>query len=47
MIKDENVRSFIKKELPEVQGTDSMTFGGIVEYVTTLFIFDRPFANSS
>jgi hypothetical protein len=31
MIKDENVRSFIKKELPEVQDADSMKFGGIVE----------------
>jgi hypothetical protein len=31
MIKDENVRSFIEKELPEVQNADSMKFGGIVE----------------
>jgi hypothetical protein len=31
MIKDENVRSYIKKELPAAKGVDSMTFGGIIE----------------
>jgi hypothetical protein len=33
MIKDENVRNFIKEELPEVKDVDSLKFGGIVELV--------------
>jgi len=31
MIKDENIRNYIKSELPEVKDVDSMTFGGIIE----------------
>jgi hypothetical protein len=31
MMKDENIRNYIKKELPEAKDVDSMTFGGIVE----------------
>jgi hypothetical protein len=31
MIKDENVRSYIKEKLPEVKDVDSMKFGGIIE----------------
>jgi carbonic anhydrase len=31
MIKDENVRTFIKKELPGVKNVDSLKFGGIIE----------------
>jgi hypothetical protein len=31
MMKDENIRNYIKKELPGAQDADNMTFGGIVE----------------
>jgi len=31
MMKDENIRSYIKKELPEVKDVDSMSFSGIVD----------------
>jgi hypothetical protein len=46
MIKDENVRSYIKKELPEVKDVDSLKFGGIVEYAPTLSTIRGPYANS-
>jgi len=31
MIKDENIRDYIKQELPEVKDVDSLKFGGIVD----------------
>lgn len=40
MMKDENIRDYIKKELPGAKDVDNLKFGGIVELAMALSFLD-------